>query len=157
MNDLPPATSPILSRVVIMSIRARLRRLESTHLATSRPVHRSIEDRLLDLQSDAAMLSDWLACRGFVDALDAVAAGESGPDFRTEGWTLNRAASHLRDPIEEAILAVRYPGITLWCHVDRGWTVVRAGRLHVLAPREAPDLAVERYHAAVAQLPSPGN
>lgn len=133
-----------------MSLRRRIQRLERIRSEGNRSRSRAFDDILVDARADGEMLAEWLAVRGYHDALEAVAAGESGPAFRTCGWSLTVLAGFLRDPIEEAILAAGHPGIPLWYGIQRGWCVPHNGRLTSLSTLRSPEQAVERFRALTA-------
>lgn len=100
-----------------MAIANRLKRLESAMNSNGEPIQRTLEQILADI----ARLSEWLTKRGYRDCLDAIEAGEAGPeglhdllcecavnDPKHRAWARVEAALNSGDlPVEDDLQAMQ--------------------------------------------------
>jgi hypothetical protein len=122
-----------------MGIGPRLKRLETILAGKAEPGRKTVEQIMADLAAEGGAVRAWLAQHGYGNAREAVAAGESGPELRTDGWNLATWAELERDTVEERILAGAYPDVPLWAHgATRQWCAPVGGRLVYLGGRSAP-------------------
>jgi hypothetical protein len=134
-----------------MGIGPRLKRLETIVAGNGEPGRKTFGQVMADLEADMLAVSAWLAEHGYGNALEAVAAGESGPELRTDGWSLATWAELERDTVDERILAGAYPDVPLWAHgKTRQWCAAVGGRLVYLGPRDDHAGAAARYRALKA-------
>jgi hypothetical protein len=134
-----------------MAIARRLKRLERLLTGNAEPARRSFHESMAALTADSKTIWVWLAQHGYDSCLAALAAGESGPELLTDGWSLATFGQIERNTVEEAIIERVVPGVSLWCHHARGWCAPINNRLVYLGPADDHDGAIARFQALSSQ------
>jgi hypothetical protein len=117
--------------------------------ANGEPGRKTLAEEIADLCADVDTVRAWLKERGYGNALEAVAAEQTGPKLLTVGWSLARYSEIERDTVEEKICAHFNPDVSLWYHRGRGWCTPIKGRLEYLA--ENCEEAVKRFRQLTAE------
>ena len=117
--------------------------------ANGEPGRKTLAEEIADLCADVDTVRAWLKERGYGNALEAVAAEQTGPKLLTVGWSLARYSEIERDTVEEKICAHFNPDVSLWYHRGRGWCTPIKGRLEYLG--ENHDEAVKRFRQLTAE------
>lgn len=139
-----------------MAIKSRLTRLETALVGKSEPGQKTFDEAVSELIADDITVGTWLKQRGFDSVLEALAAGEAGPELIGEGHNLEFFAKCERDVVSERIHAALFPNISMWCHRERGWCAPINGRLVFLGPRDEYTGAVTNFRRLTCQVTDVG-